>query len=374
MFSRRVIKTLTGQHLNVRCGAGGTVRDLKGAVAAQAVRPLHGLVCATRAPPPPSLTSMVNATQGWAVDQQRLIFGGKQLDDSSALTQYGITDLSILYLVLRAQEGTPSGDEPEPEPEPLGSAALQVNVMSPAGTQCRITMRPDDTVGELKALVAQQDGMEASAVHRLFSPTGGPELQNMATLRQCGISDSSLLLLSQPECADGGSGRTSDTSSGDVAVTSVVAQAGGDGAEERKAGGGSASAVDAPRTRLKRRVSFSESLQERVADDESAMVPLEHAEGPLKENDGPSVDSALLDRLIVAFFEKGNIRSADGVREFVGQENLSTSGASVAERLEYIVETLRSGRRVGLLPSNARLGPEHSVRLARLLDYLKAAL
>ena len=27
-------------------------------------------------------------------------------------------------------------------------------------------------------------------------------------------------------------------------------------------------------------------------------------------------------------------------------------------------------RRVGLLPSNARLGPEHSPRLQRLLDYL----
>lgn len=346
------------------------MRDLKGAVAAQAVRPLYGLVGATRTPPPPShLISMVNATQGWAVDQQRLIFGGKQLDDSSALAQHGITDLSILYLVLRAQDGTPTGDEPEPEPEPLGSAALQINVMSPAGNQCRITMRPDQTVGELKALVAQHDGMEASAVHRLFSPTGGPELQNMATLRQCGISDSSLLLLSPPERdADDGSGRTSDTSS------AGVAQGGGGAAGDRSAGGGSATAVDAPPTRLKRRVSFSESLQELVADDESTTMPLEHAEGPLKENDGPSVDSALLDRLIVAFFEKGNIRSADGVREFVGQDNLSASGASVAERLEYIVETLRSGRRVGLLPSNARLGPEHSVRLARLLEYLKAAL
>lgn len=52
--SRRVIKTLTGQHMNVRCGAGGTVRDLKAAVAAQAVRSLHGLACATCAPPPPS--------------------------------------------------------------------------------------------------------------------------------------------------------------------------------------------------------------------------------------------------------------------------------------------------------------------------------
>ena len=327
---------------------------------------------------PHLLIAALNATQGWAVDTQRLIFGGKQLDDSSVLPQHGITDLSILYLVLRAQESKPSGDEPEPEPEPelVEEAALQVNVMSPAGNQCRVTMRPDNTVGELKALVAQQDGMQASAVHRLFLPTGGPELQNMATLRQCGISDTSLLLLPPPECdTDGAAGCTTDTSSGGVAVAAVVPQAGGDGgAGEMMAGGDAASALDAPPTRLKRRVSFSESLQERVADDESLQMPLEHAEGPLKENDGPSVDSALLDRLIVAFFEKGNIRSADGVRDFVGTENLSASGEAVAERLEYIVETLRSGRRVGLLPSNARLGPEHSIRLARLLEFLNAAL
>lgn len=37
--AHRVIKTLTGQHLNVRCGGGGTVRDLKETVAAQAVSP-----------------------------------------------------------------------------------------------------------------------------------------------------------------------------------------------------------------------------------------------------------------------------------------------------------------------------------------------
>ncbi len=33
-----------------------------------------------------------------------------------------------------------------------------------------------------------------------------------------------------------------------------------------------------------------------------------------------------------------------------------------------------TGSRVGLLPSNARLGPEHSVRLARLLEYVSEAL
>ena len=149
----------------------------------------------------------------------------------------------------------------------------------------------------------------------------------------------------------------------------------GPGLQLQLDGGAAAAPAPAPApARLKRRVSFAESLQERVADGDANPVALEHAEGPLKGNDGPSVDSALLDRLIVAFFEKGNIRSAEGVVAFVGAPALEQSGSSVAQRLEAIVETLRSGSRVGLLPSNARLGPEHSVRLARLLEYVSEAL
>ena len=46
-----VIKTLTGQHVNVRCPADGTVRDVKATIAAQAVRAAASP--ATRAPSPP---------------------------------------------------------------------------------------------------------------------------------------------------------------------------------------------------------------------------------------------------------------------------------------------------------------------------------
>ena len=122
----------------------------------------------------------------------------------------------------------------------------------------------------------------------------------------------------------------------------------------------------APSPRQGRRVVFADSLRERGVD-----VDVDAA---LKGVDGPNVDTALLDRLVVAFVEKGNIRSAEGVVAFVGAPALEQSGPAVAQRLEAIIETLRSGSIVSILPSNVRLRPMHSVRLARLLEYLKEAL
>lgn len=114
--SRSVIKTLTGQHLNVCCASSGSVHDLKDAVATQAVSPPsphRGCRVTPPSPPSPAREQKTSASternpspaaellaveQGWGVDQQRLIFGGKQLDDGSPLAQYGIANLSILYV------------------------------------------------------------------------------------------------------------------------------------------------------------------------------------------------------------------------------------------------------------------------------------
>jgi len=93
-----------------------------------------------------------------------------------------------------------------------------------------------------------------------------------------------------------------------------------------------------------------------------------------KTNDGPGPASALLDRLIVAYFEKRNIHSAEDVQRFVGPEELERSGRVVAERLEQIIATLRSGENVGILPSASRLNPNHIRPLTLLLRYLTAAL
>lgn len=47
------------------------------------------------------LKVMIQSMEGIAADDQRLIFSGKQLEDTKTLRQYGITSGSLLHLVLR---------------------------------------------------------------------------------------------------------------------------------------------------------------------------------------------------------------------------------------------------------------------------------
>ena len=70
----RYVKTLTGKTITVRVQPYSYVLDIK---------------------------QQINDKEGIPVEQQRIIFNGRQLEDGSTLKHYGITDGSILHLVLR---------------------------------------------------------------------------------------------------------------------------------------------------------------------------------------------------------------------------------------------------------------------------------
>ena len=70
------------------------VRNLEGANIAVEVEPNESIA---------SIKAKIQEKQGVPVDRQRLVFGGKQLEDNHTLADHNVQANSTLHLVIRMQ-------------------------------------------------------------------------------------------------------------------------------------------------------------------------------------------------------------------------------------------------------------------------------
>jgi len=106
-------------------------------------------------------------------------------------------------------------------------------------------------------------------------------------------------------------------------------------------------------------------------------VPPADTDTCLKENDGPSRSSAMMDLLLRAYFEHG-ATTTEYMQHVLGAENCAAITACASElagictHLADQIEAAPAGGHVGVLPSNSKLGAAHAPGIRTLAQWMWA--
>jgi len=141
------VKTLTGKTVSIEVEEGESIEDVKAKIAEK---------------------------EGIPPEQQRLIFGGQQLQDSKTIDDYDVGDDATLHLVLRLRGG------------------MQLFVKTLTGKTVSIEVEEGESIEDVKAKIAEKEGIPPEQQRLIF---GGQQLQDSKTIDDYDVGDDATLHL-----------------------------------------------------------------------------------------------------------------------------------------------------------------------------------